>query len=254
MRLGRFGRGQRENGDDSGNGETQPRRSDGSAIESFAPASPDARSISAETHDAELIAAARGGDLDAFNFLVARHERVVYGVALRYLRSPEAAEDVTQDAFIRAYRSLDTFRNEAGEGFRTWLLRIASNRALDVIRAQGRRPSESLDSRLDDPEGSWEPEATDESATDFALRGELGERLEAALGQLPPDQRLVLILSDVQGYPYDEISAIAGVPLGTVKSRINRGRARLREILLADEGNRELLGRQARLPDGSDRG
>jgi RNA polymerase sigma-70 factor (ECF subfamily) len=197
--------------------------------------------------DAALIERARGGDLPAFNQLVARHERAVYNVALRYMRSRELAEDVTQEAFLRAWRSLDTFRNDAGEGFRAWLLRIASNRALDVLRARSRRPADSLDSRLDDDESNWEPEGHHETPFDFAARGDLGSRLEAALGQIHPDQRLVVILSDIHGHPYDEIAEIAGVPIGTVKSRINRGRAKLRELLLADDDGKELLGGHARL-------
>ena len=207
-----------------------------------------------ELGDGVLIERARAGQLNAFNLLVSRHERAVYNVALRYLRSPEQAEDVTQDAFIRAYRSLDTFRNDAGEGFRAWLLRITANRALDVLRASSRRPSESLDRRLDHEESAWEPEGVDESPLEFTTRDELGVKLERAIGQLHPDQRLVIILSDIQGLPYDEIATIAGVPVGTVKSRINRGRARLRELLLTDQAGRELLGRHGRLDSDDDRG
>jgi RNA polymerase sigma-70 factor (ECF subfamily) len=200
--------------------------------------------------DAALIERARGGDLSAFNQLVARHERAVFNVALRYMRSREQAEDVTQEAFLRAWRSLDSFRNDAGEGFRAWLLRIAANRALDVLRAKSRRPADSLDRRLDDEESAWEPEGRDEAPLDFAVREDLGTRLEQVLGHIHPDQRLVIILSDIHGHAYDEIAEIAGVPIGTVKSRINRGRARLRELLLADSDSRELLGSHARLESG----
>ncbi len=200
--------------------------------------------------DDSLIAAARSGDLVAFNALVARHERAVYSVALRHLRSPDAAEDVTQDAFLRAWQSLGTFRSEHPGGFRAWVLRIAANRALDTLRATARRPAESIDARQERADNSWEPESADEDAFDLVSRGELSSVLERALGQLQPDQRLAIVLSDVQGYPYDEIAGISGVALGTVKSRINRGRARLREILLADEAGRELLGRPARQESG----
>jgi RNA polymerase sigma-70 factor, ECF subfamily len=204
--------------------------------------------------DAELIDLARSGDLDAFNVLVSRHERAVYGMALRYTRSRELAEDVTQDVFLRAFRSLDTFRNDAGAGFRSWLLRIAANRALDVLRSHSRRPAESLDARLDDDERPWEPEATDEGALEFTVRDELGSRLEQALGEIHPDQRMAVILSDIQGLPYEDIAEITGVALGTVKSRINRGRARLREVLLHDPAGRELLGRHGRLESDAERG
>jgi RNA polymerase sigma-70 factor (ECF subfamily) len=205
-------------------------------------------------HDGELIARANRGELDAFNILVSRHERAVYSVALRYLRSPQLAEDVTQDTFIRAWQAIDSFRNDTGEGFRAWLLRIASNRALDVLRARARRPADSLDARVDDEDTTWEPESGDEDALAFTTRDELGQRLERALGQIQPDQRLVVLLSDVHGHAYDEIAAITGLPLGTVKSRINRGRAKLREVLLADDTSRELLGRYGRLDSSSDRG
>jgi RNA polymerase sigma-70 factor (ECF subfamily) len=207
-----------------------------------------------DTSDALLIERARSGDLESFNLLVARHERAVFAVAVRYMRSRERAEDVTQDVFLRAYRSLETFRNEAGEGFRTWLLRIAANRALDTLRAQARRPADSLDARLDDEEQPWEPEARDESALDFTMRDEVGRQLELALGQIHPDQRLAVVLSDIHGLPYEEIAEITGVALGTVKSRINRGRARLREVLLADAGGRELFGRHGRLDNDDERG
>lgn len=214
----------------------------------------DGRDTGVDTSDAALIARSQTGDLSAFNELVARHERAVFSVALRYMRDRERAEDVTQDAFVRAYQSIDTFRNDAGEGFRSWLLRIASNRALDVLRSQARRPTDSLDARLDAEDSAWEPETREESALDFSARDELGQQLEWALGQIHPDQRLAVILSDIHGHPYDEIAAITGVALGTVKSRINRGRARLREVLLEDAASRELIGRHERLESDAERG
>jgi RNA polymerase sigma-70 factor, ECF subfamily len=215
---------------------------------------PDGDSAHPDASDADLIARSRDGDLDAFNILVTRYERTVFSVAMRYMRAKDLAEDVTQDAFVRAYQSIDTFRNDAGEGFRSWLLRIATNRALDVLRAQARRPSDSLDARLDDEERVWEPESHDESAFDFAARDELGRSLEIALGKIHPDQRIVVILSDIHGHSYEEIADITGVPLGTVKSRINRARARLRELLLESTENRELLGRHGRPDSDAERG
>lgn len=212
-----------------------------------------ARRDDAERDDGELIERARAGDLDAFNALVARHERPVYSVALRYVRSAELAEDVTQDAFERAWRALDTFRNDEGFGLRAWLLTIAANRARDVLRAQSRRPAASLDAAADD-DLPWEPESDDESALDYVTRDELGGHIERALGALSPDQRLVVILSDIQGLPGEEVARIVGVPAGTVKSRLNRGRARLREALLRDPAARELLGRHGRLEGDGERG
>lgn len=186
----------------------------------------------ADLSDGELILRAQQGDLDAFNHLVGRHQNAVYSVALRYMRSPDLADDVTQDAFLRAWRAIDTFTNHDGIGFRSWLLRIASNRALDVLRARQRRPADSLDAAMDDDESNWAPEDPGETPLQFAERGDLAEQLEWALGKISPDQRMVVILSDIQGHSYDEIAEIVGVAPGTVKSRLHRARTRLREILL----------------------
>lgn len=185
----------------------------------------------ADLSDGELIHRAQTSDLDAFNHLVSRHQNAVYSVALRYMRAPDLAGDVTQDTFLRAYRSIDTFQNDNGVGFRSWLLRIASNRALDVLRSQKRRPADSLDAAMDDEDSNWSPEDSSESPLAFAERGDLAQHLERALGQLPPDQRMAIILSDIQGYSYDEIAGITGVAPGTVKSRLHRARARLRDVL-----------------------
>lgn len=205
----------------------------------------------ADLSDGELIARAQLSDLDAFNHLVTRHQSAVYSVALRYMRAPDLADDVTQDTFLRAYRAIDTFNNNGGIGFRSWLLRIASNRALDILRAQRRRPADSLDAALDDEESSWSPEDPSETPLQFAERGDLAQHLEWALGQLSPDQRIVIILSDIQGHSYEEIADITGVAPGTVKSRLHRGRARLREVL-QDAG--ELSGASHRLESDGDRG
>ena len=197
--------------------------------------------------DGDLIERARAGDLDAYNILVDRYRDAVYSVALRYMRRIDLADDVTQDAFLRAYDALDTFRNEEGRGFKSWLLRIAANRALDVLRYEGRRPASSLDAALDNEDSSWEPETRAGHPVDLAEQAALQRHLESALGELPEDQRLAVILFDVEGYSYEEIAEISGVAVGTIKSRLHRGRGRLREILNEDEAGRELLGRLARL-------
>lgn len=193
-----------------------------------------------DTQERDAIARSQRGDASAFNLLVTRYESAAYSLALRMLGNPESAADVTQDAFFSAFRNIRSFR---GASFRAWLLRIVSNGCYDYWRALGRRPSESLDALLagDDVGGSsgavapelarsltdptWSPEGV-------ALHAEALAAIEAALLRLPPDQRLVIILSDIQGFSYDEVSRVAGVPLGTVKSRIARARLRLREILL----------------------
>jgi RNA polymerase sigma-70 factor (ECF subfamily) len=179
----------------------------------------------------ELVQRARTGELAAFNSLVLRHQDAAYGLALRFLSSREAAEDATQEAFIRAYRAIGSFR---GERFRSWLFSIVANACRDELRRRRRRPQRSLDEAREQPDrADLDPVDPDPTPEAQALSGELREALERSLMQLPEDWRLVVVLSDVQGLSYEEIAESAGVPLGTVKSRLSRARARLREILLA---------------------
>ena len=195
--------------------------------------------------DERLVQQAQAGDLEAFNELVVRHERTVYGVCLRLLRDPTQAEDATQDAFIRAWSAIDSFR---GGLVRPWLLRIATNRTYDIIRAKNRRPAQSLDAQSFEIEPEWTSQATGaEHPESFAARSELSSHLETALGKLPEDQRLAIILSDVQGYAYEEIALVMDIAVGTVKSRISRGRSRLRTLLQESTRDRELLERFGRL-------
>jgi RNA polymerase sigma-70 factor (ECF subfamily) len=177
--------------------------------------------------DAMLVAEAHGGSLAAFNTLVQRHEGAVYSVALRLVGRGGAAEDVAQDTFFRAYRALGRFQ---GSDFRPWLMRIATNRSYDELRRRRRAP-ESLDEYVFEPSTTWTATVRHEDPIARTERQELGGLLTAALGQLPFDQRVAIILSDVQGYDYVEIAAITGVSYGTVKSRLSRARARLRAIL-----------------------
>jgi RNA polymerase sigma-70 factor (ECF subfamily) len=177
--------------------------------------------------DEALILEAQRGSLDAFNRLVRRHERAVYNVALRLVGTTMAAEEVTQDTFMRAYGALARFR---GGDFRPWLLRIATNRAYDELRRRKRAPG-SFEELTYEPEVEWSTLTSVEEPDARAERLELAKVLEDALAQLPTDQRVAVVLSDVQGYDYVEIAAITGVPYGTVKSRLSRARSRLRTLL-----------------------
>lgn len=197
-----------------------------------------------DAYDLALIERAQNGNLDAFNDLVVRHERAVYSVCMRLLRDPSGAEDVCQDTFVRAWTAIASFR---GGLVRPWLLRIATNRAYDILRAQGRRPASSLDAELYETEPGWTTQSDHEVPEAFASRSELSGFLERALDQLPEDQRLAIVLSDVHGYGYEEIAATTGVAIGTVKSRISRGRSALRNLLRGDEQHRELFERFVRL-------
>ena len=183
-----------------------------------------------QAEEAELLRRARSGDLDAFNVLVDLHQRLVYNLCLRMLGSRAHAEDAAQDAFLSAFRHI---RSCQGDRFRPWLLRIAANACTDELRRRGRRPAISLDapSPLDDaPLDPPDPAAGPETE---AMRAEQRREIAAALLRLPEDQRLAVVLCDVHGLPYDEIAAATGASLGTVKSRIARGREKLRGLLTA---------------------
>lgn len=195
--------------------------------------------------DQRLVSLAQNGDLDAFNRIVERHQRAVYSTCLRMLRDPQLAEDATQDAFVRAWSAIASFR---GGIVRPWLLRIATNRTYDILRSRARRPAQSLDAQPYEIEPDWSTQVSaSEQPEEFSTRGELSDLLQAALSSLPEDQRLAIVLSDVQGYGYDEIAEVMDIAVGTVKSRISRGRSRLREYLQQAPDGMELTQRFQRL-------
>lgn len=180
-----------------------------------------------------LVEAARRGDVNSFNALVRLYEGRVYNLCFRMLGDAESAADAAQEAFLSAFRNLRSFR---GGSFRSWLLRIATNACYDALRARKRRPAVSLDAADDEDEHSPLQVADPaESPDDFALRRELAGAIQQGLATLPEDQRAVLILSDIEGLSYEEIAQVTGANLGTVKSRLSRGRARLRDVLRAGE-------------------
>jgi RNA polymerase sigma-70 factor (ECF subfamily) len=181
---------------------------------------------------AALVRRARTGELTAFNALVLRYQDAAYSLALRFLGSPQAAEDVTQEAFLRAYRNIGRLRDDR---FRPWLLTIVANAARDELRRQQRRPQRSLDAaRLDSEMPAIDPADPGPSPEDQTLSSELRGEIERALRELPDDWRLVVVLSDIQGLSYEEVAAATRVPLGTVKSRLSRARGRLRDVLRAN--------------------
>ena len=188
----------------------------------------------------ELISRSKDGDVEAFNLLVEQYQRLVYNLALRMLGNAEAAEDTSQDTFLSAYKAIGKFR---GGSFKSWVLRIAANSCHDKQRVARRYRIVSLDTLLLETDDLPQANNT-ESPEDYALRRELGRFLNEGLAHLPEDQRLVVILSDVQGLSYEEVAQATGSSLGTVKSRLNRGRTRLRDFLLQRE---ELLPSKFRL-------
>jgi RNA polymerase sigma-70 factor, ECF subfamily len=188
----------------------------------------------------DLISRSKSGDVEAFNLLVEQYQRMVYNLALRMMGNAEAAEDACQDTFLSAYKAISKFR---GGSFKSWVLRIAANSCHDKLRVARRYRVVSLDTLMLEPDEL--PQANNnESPEDYALRRELGRFLNEGLTHLPEDQRLAVILSDVQGLSYEEVAQATGSSLGTVKSRLNRGRTRLRDFLLQRE---ELLPSKFRL-------
>ena len=182
----------------------------------------------------ELIQAARRGDLRAFNRLVEMYQDRVYHIAFRILGDGESAADTTQEAFISAYKHLKDFREGS---FQAWLMRIVTNACYDYVRARKRRPADSLEGMLGDDAEREPPDFVDrhEGPEEHAVRAELNRLLQRGISQLPDDQRIVLVLADVQGFSYEEIATATDTNLGTVKSRLNRARLRLRDWLLAHQ-------------------
>lgn len=179
------------------------------------------------------IGAALTGDINAFNELVVKYQRLAYSVAYRMLQTEDAAADAVQDSFIKAFRALGGFK---GGLFKSWLLRIVVNTCYDVLRVQKRYITEGIDDEHsgDDEEQRVVHQLIDhsESPQDYVERMELSDLIELGMRALPADQRLALMLCDVHGYSYEEIAEITGYPMGTVKSRISRARTKLRDYLL----------------------
>ena len=176
--------------------------------------------------EAAVVARAMRGDRAAFTQLMEHYQSACYGLAWRLLGDADQAADATQDAFIHAYDAIAKFR---GGLFRSWMLRITANASYDILRRAQRRPTTTLP----DPE-EGEAELPDMAAVNpvaEAARTELYHQLEIALRKLPEDQRIAIVLCDVYGMDYNEVAATTASALGTVKSRIHRGRLRLRELL-----------------------
>lgn len=179
------------------------------------------------------IAAARNGDQESFEKLVRLYEKRVFSLTSRMCRNSADAEEAAQEAFLAAWQALPAFRGDAS--FATWLYRLVSNACVDILRREGRHQAMAGPS-LDDEESSPGPPDKSPSPHALAERAELRRQIEAGLAALPPEYRQVLILREIHQCTYDEIAQICSIDLGTVKSRINRGRKRLRKILL-ESGN-----------------
>jgi RNA polymerase sigma-70 factor (ECF subfamily) len=175
-----------------------------------------------EPDEAFVLARARKGDASAFEELVRRHQRRVYAVALRIVRAHDVADDVAQEAFVRAWRALDRF--EAGRPFAPWICRIAANLAINHVRSPRAR-EDAL------PEGHHETPAVDPSPLGAVLDEEAARVLDAAVATLPLEQRAVFVLRTVEDMPYEAIAEALSLSPGTVMSRLFRAREKLARAL-----------------------
>lgn len=179
--------------------------------------------------DRALVERARSGDLEAFNEIVVIYQDYLFALVVRVVRDRESAADAVQEALFSCYRNLDRFR---GDSFRSWLTRIALNAATDVLRYRKRRPADPYPEWEDD---AWQPPTGEEASPErTVMRRQTAQALTAAMAEITTDQRSAILLYDVEGFDYQEIADMTGVSLGTVKSRIHRGRLALRELLGAD--------------------
>lgn len=185
-----------------------------------------------------LVKYAQQGDLDAFNRLVLIFQGQAYNLAYRMLGDEDSAEDATQNAFISAYRNLNSYR---GGSFRAWVLRIITNSCYDELRRRKRRPVTPLEPETEDEEEIESPRwLADDSPSpeEKAERAEMERAIQHCLADLPEEFRSVAVLVDVQGMNYEEVATVIGKPLGTIKSRLARARLKLRRCL---QGFGELL-------------
>lgn len=188
-----------------------------------------------------LIGQAKEGDVTAFNTLVLHYQETIYNYAYYVCSDPDIAADATQNAFISAYRNLNSFR---GGNFKAWLMRIVRNKCLDLLRKRQRRPQPSLDQLTEEYESLPILASDDAGPETRREQAELMAAVERCLQTLPEEQRTAVVLRDVEGYDYSDIGRITTVSLGTVKSRINRARRKLQTCL---QDNAELLPGRYRL-------
>ena len=202
----------------------------------------DITEIEAETDseydEAETIRKAADGDSQAFTALVKQYEKLVYNLAYQTAMNPDDAFDISQEVFIKAYRSLQSFRGDCK--FSTWIYKIAINASLDYLRKASHSATEALPTLTDDEGDEKQIEIADESAAASPERtlekAETVRAVREAIARLNEEQREVILLRDIEGYSYEEIAEMLTLEIGTVKSRINRARAHLREMLAAFAG------------------
>ena len=180
-----------------------------------------------------LILEAQHGSLEAFNTLVLTYQDMVFNTALRILSDEDLAADASQEAFLSAFRAINSFR---GGSFKAWLLRTVTNACYDELRRRKRRPTTPLEPETDEGEEMESPRwLADPSASPAEQfdQAELEHAIQHCLDRLPTDFKNVVVMADIEGLDYEEVAQAARVPLGTIKSRLARARLRMRECLQA---------------------
>ncbi len=176
--------------------------------------------------DINLIKKCVDGDLKSFDQLISRYERNAFAMALRYLGNYDDASDVTQEALIKVYKNISKFRFEAS--FTTWLYRIVINTAKDFLKKKNREKVVSID----DTQKEFKDENKDQNPQEHTERQEVKSEVHRALEKISENYRMVIVLKDIQGFTYDQISEMLEIPIGTVRSRISRGRVELKKEIL----------------------
>ena len=202
--------------------------------------------MSADVSDLSLVRRVQRGDKGAFDALVLKYQHKVVKLVMRYVRNPAEAEDIAQDAFIKAYRALPQFRGDSA--FYTWLYRIAINTAKNAVVSRDRSPID-FDLDLQNPDESYDMHGRlkdSETPEALTLTEEIRSTVNSAIDALPEDLRTAIVLRELEGLSYEEIADAMGCPVGTVRSRIFRAREaidrRLREVFEGGLGRAEELG------------
>lgn len=184
-------------------------------------------------YESKLIKRCKAGDVDSFEELIEKYQLMAYNIAYKLLNNQEDAKDVTQEALIKVFKSISKFRGDSN--FSTWIYRVVYNTTIDYIRKQKNNNNTlSIDKEIEGKDGSFKGDIVDDTNIPEKVYEEKEKKdmVHKALNSLPENYRTVLILRDIHYFSYDEISEITKLPVGTVKSRINRGRQKLKEILL----------------------
>lgn len=175
-------------------------------------------------NEEKLISRAAKGDASAFNELLGAQENRMYAVCLRMCGNHEDAQDCLQEAMLRVYRAISSFKGQSS--FSTWVYRVTMNTCLDELRRKKNKQTASLDSLMD---AGWSPTDEFDTPERHTLASERQREIRQVIGELPEDMRAAIVLRDIQGFSYEEISQMLDINVGTIKSRISRGREKLRE-------------------------